>query len=37
MKCKHCGAEIANDSVFCEYCGKRLKCHGGLLSYVLHS
>ena len=25
MKCKHCGKEIANDSVFCEYCGKQVK------------
>ena len=25
MKCKFCGAEIANDSVYCEQCGKRLK------------
>ncbi|MBO4646151.1 MAG: zinc-ribbon domain-containing protein [Bacteroidales bacterium] len=24
MKCKHCGAEIANDSTFCEYCGKQV-------------
>lgn len=24
MKCNHCGAEIANDSVFCEHCGKKL-------------
>lgn len=23
MKCNHCGKEIANDSKFCEYCGKR--------------
>ncbi|MBO4646150.1 MAG: zinc ribbon domain-containing protein [Bacteroidales bacterium] len=23
MKCKHCGAEISNDSVYCEHCGKR--------------
>ncbi len=22
MKCKYCGAEIANDSVYCEQCGK---------------
>lgn len=25
MKCKHCGAKIADDSVFCEYCGKRVE------------
>ena len=25
MKCKYCGNEIANDSVFCEHCGKQLK------------
>ena len=25
MKCKHCGAEIANDSRFCEFCGKKMK------------
>lgn len=25
MKCKRCGAEIADDSKFCEYCGKRVK------------
>lgn len=24
MKCNHCGAEIANDSVFCEHCGKKI-------------
>lgn len=24
MKCKHCGKEIANDSKFCEFCGKQL-------------
>lgn len=23
MKCKHCGEEIANDSVFCEHCGTK--------------
>lgn len=23
MKCNHCGAEIANDSVFCEHCGTK--------------
>jgi len=23
MKCKHCGTEISNDSVYCEHCGKR--------------
>lgn len=25
MKCKKCGAKIADDSKFCEYCGKRVK------------
>lgn len=25
MKCKRCGAEIADDSKFCEFCGKRVK------------
>ena len=25
MKCKQCGAEISNDSQFCEYCGKSTK------------
>ena len=25
MKCPNCGKEIANDSVFCEYCGTRVK------------
>lgn len=25
MKCKHCGEEIANDSKFCEFCGKKVK------------
>ena len=25
MKCPNCGREIANDSVFCEYCGATLK------------
>ncbi len=24
MKCKHCGKEIAKDSVYCEFCGKKL-------------
>ena len=24
MKCKYCGAEIANDSTFCEFCGKKV-------------
>lgn len=24
MKCSNCGKEIANDSNFCEYCGKRI-------------
>ena len=24
MKCPNCGKEIANDSNFCEYCGKRI-------------
>ena len=24
MKCKHCGEEIANDSVFCEFCGTKI-------------
>lgn len=25
MKCVKCGNEIANDSLFCEYCGERIK------------
>lgn len=25
MKCKHCGAEIADDSLYCEFCGKKVK------------
>ena len=25
MKCPNCGKEIANDSLFCEYCGKPVK------------
>lgn len=25
MKCSKCGEEIANDSVFCEYCGTKVK------------
>lgn len=25
MKCKKCGAEIADDSKFCEFCGVRVK------------
>ena len=24
MKCKHCGAKIANDSIYCEYCGDKV-------------
>lgn len=24
MKCKNCGEEVANDSVFCEHCGTRV-------------
>ncbi len=24
MYCKHCGKEIADDSVFCQYCGEKL-------------
>lgn len=24
MKCNHCGAEIADDSTFCEHCGKKV-------------
>ncbi len=24
MKCPHCGKEIANDSVYCEFCGKKV-------------
>lgn len=24
MKCKHCGAEITDDSVFCEHCGTKV-------------
>lgn len=24
MKCKYCGEEIVNDSVFCEHCGKKV-------------
>lgn len=25
MKCNHCGAETADDSVFCEHCGNRIE------------
>lgn len=25
MKCKHCNAEIPNDSNFCEFCGAKVK------------
>ena len=25
MKCKYCNKEIDNDSIFCEYCGTRIK------------
>lgn len=25
MKCSNCGNEIANDSIFCEYCGTKVK------------
>lgn len=24
MKCKHCGAKIADDSKYCEFCGAKL-------------
>ena len=24
MKCPHCGKEIANDSVYCEFCGEKV-------------
>lgn len=24
MKCEYCGAEIANDSIYCEFCGKKV-------------
>lgn len=24
MRCKYCGEEIDDDSVFCEHCGKKL-------------
>ena len=36
MKCKHCGAEIADDSLFCEFCGKATKTAGkGPKSWML--
>ena len=25
MKCSKCGKEIANDSLFCEYCGNPIR------------
>ena len=28
MICPHCGKEIANDSKFCEFCGKKIKTKG---------
>lgn len=35
MKCKNCGAEIANDSKFCEFCGKKQKRHSRALGIIL--
>ncbi len=45
MKCKHCGAEIANDSVYCEFCGKftnpankkGVTCEANLVKWLLYS
>lgn len=35
MKCPNCGKEIANDSVFCEYCGAKMKSAGApMMSFV---
>lgn len=35
MKCPNCGREIANDSVFCEYCGKKVKAASKSPLYVI--
>lgn len=35
MKCKRCGAEIADDSKFCEFCGKRVKHRVWLLAIIV--
>lgn len=31
MKCEHCDHDIANDSVFCEYCGKKISSKSNIL------
>lgn len=34
LHCKHCGAELAEDSVFCEQCGKRVKPNKWLFVFI---
>ena len=34
MKCTNCGKEIANDSVFCEYCGTAIQVSSGGIAYI---
>ena len=35
MKCKHCGAEIPDDSVYCEQCGKRVAGKGKKIAAIV--
>lgn len=35
MKCKNCGAEIPNDSVYCEQCGKRVAGKGKKIAAIV--
>ena len=34
MKCSNCGADIANDAVFCNGCGKAVKSYGAGLAFT---
>lgn len=35
MKCKHCGAEIDNDSNFCEFCGRKQEQYEDVLLSIM--
>ena len=37
MKCSNCGNEIANDSVFCEYCGEKIQKNSKIPGWILFS